>query len=183
MQAADLVEMMLTMPTVVDRRFEAIVFDWHEVPAHDADASEVRSLVESLCSAGMDMVVVAGEADVRDVDDQLQARPSGPGRLYVCLNGASDAFVVDASGPRLVTGDAEHAEIDVTDRSGSVRWALSMLKRSGIAASQILVVGEGLGSYGRDLSRFAELLRDQLDRRVRGEPPVIDDDPAWTLTA
>ena len=287
--------MTVTIQKAIDRRFEAIVFDWDgtAVPDHAADPSEVRSLVESLCAAGMDMVVVSG-THVGNVDGQLRARPTGPGRLYMCLNQGSEAFVVDASGPRpleqrralpeenealdraaavaierlearglhaevvsrspnrrridlvppderidglsevveiaraaafeagladpCVTSDAKHVEIGLTDRSDSARWAFGRLRRSGIAASQVLIGGDEFGplggqqgsdslmlvdearkavavtvgrepegvpprvvSLGGGPPRFVELLEDQLERRTRGELPLIDAEPGWTL--
>jgi trehalose/maltose hydrolase-like predicted phosphorylase len=306
-------------PQRLARRFEAIVFDWDgtAVPDRSADASVIRELVEALSKAGMDLVVVSG-THVGNVDRQLHARPRGPGRLYLCLNRGSEAFVVDRFGPMLgerrealpeedraldhatalvvdrlsrrrltvevisqrlnrrkidlipgddwrdppkarideliaavdarlreagidglpevvriaraaaleagipdprVTSDAKHVEIGLTDKSDSARWAFERLRRSGIAPSQVLVAGDEFGplggvpgsdsfmlideaasasafSVGREPSgvpatvvalgggpeRFVEVLRDQLDRRARGESPEIDADPAWTLT-
>ena len=65
----------------VDRRFEAVVFDWDgtAVPDRSADAAELRALVEELCALGLDLVVITG-THVGNVDGQLQARPDGPGR-------------------------------------------------------------------------------------------------------
>jgi trehalose/maltose hydrolase-like predicted phosphorylase len=78
---------------VLDRRFEAVVFDWDgtAVPDRGADASELRALVEELCAHGLDLVVVTG-THVRNVDDQLRARPRGPGRLYFCVNRGSEVY-------------------------------------------------------------------------------------------
>jgi trehalose/maltose hydrolase-like predicted phosphorylase len=91
------------MPAELARRFEAIVFDWDgtAVPDRAADASGVRTLVEALCAAGLELVVVSG-THLGNVDGQLHARPTGPGHLYLCLNRGSESFVVERSGPRLV---------------------------------------------------------------------------------
>src|SRR5207344_3259554 len=71
----------------LDRRFEAVVFDWDgtAVPDRHSDASEVRGAIEELCAQGMDFAVVTG-THIGNVDAQLRARPGGPGRLYLCLN-------------------------------------------------------------------------------------------------
>src|SRR5512133_3717622 len=85
------------------RRFEAIVFDWDgtAVPDREADASSLRALVEELCAAGLHLAVVTG-THIGNVDGQLCARPSGPGRLYLCLNRGSEVFVVGEKGPQLL---------------------------------------------------------------------------------
>ena len=101
----------------LQRRFEAIVFDWDgtAVPDRQADASALRRLVESLCAAGMHLAVVTG-THIGNVDDQLRARPKGPGRLYFCLNRGSEVFVLTADGPELVerreATTAEDAALD-----------------------------------------------------------------------
>jgi trehalose/maltose hydrolase-like predicted phosphorylase len=91
-------------PGALARRFEAIVFDWDgtAVPDRQSDASDVRSLVERLCAAGVDVAVVSG-THVDNVDGQLRARPEGPGRLLLALNRGSELFEVDEHGPRVVT--------------------------------------------------------------------------------
>ena len=88
-----------TLPRALDRRFEAVVFDWDgtAVPDRQADATRLRELVEALTAHGMDLAVVTG-THVQNVDDQLAARPQGPGRLYLCMNRGSEVFVADADG-------------------------------------------------------------------------------------
>ena len=46
----------------LDRRFEAVVFDWDgtAVPDREADASVLRELVEELCALGLDLAVITG---------------------------------------------------------------------------------------------------------------------------
>jgi trehalose/maltose hydrolase-like predicted phosphorylase len=87
----------------LDRRFEALVFDWDgtAVPDRAADAADVRELVEELCALGMEIYVVSG-THVDNVDGQLRARPTGPGRLHLCLNRGSEIFRVDEHGVELV---------------------------------------------------------------------------------
>ncbi|MGZ6896288.1 MAG: glycosyl hydrolase family 65 protein [Acidimicrobiia bacterium] len=87
----------------LDRRFEAIVFDWDgtAVPDRRADAGSVRELVEALCAAGVEVAVVSG-THVGNVDGQLGARPPAPGRLVLALNRGSQVYEVDTTGPHLV---------------------------------------------------------------------------------
>jgi len=106
-----------TLPAALDRRFEAVVFDWDgtAVPDRQADATGLRELVEALTAQGMDLAVVTG-THVHNVDDQLGARPQGPGRLYLCMNRGSEVFVAEPDGLRLVAHrDATPAEDDALD--------------------------------------------------------------------
>ncbi len=92
-----------TVHPALDRRFEAVLFDWDgtAVPDRSADASAVREAIEALCASGMDAAVVTG-THIGNVDGQLGARPAGPGRLYLCLNRGSEVFLVVERGPELV---------------------------------------------------------------------------------
>ena len=91
------------LPAPLERRFEAIVFDWDgtAVPDRDADASRARELIERLCACGVDVVVVSG-THVGNVDGQLMARPNGPGRLLMALNRGSEVFEVGPDGPVVI---------------------------------------------------------------------------------
>ncbi|MGZ6045222.1 MAG: glycosyl hydrolase family 65 protein [Isosphaeraceae bacterium] len=93
----------LQLPPQLNRRFEAIVLDWHGTAVADehSDARRVRSLVETLCTAGMHVAVVSGTS-MEEVDSQLQARPSGPGRLFLCVSGGSEVFLVGSNGVQLM---------------------------------------------------------------------------------
>lgn len=111
-----------------DRTYEAIVFDWDgtAVPDRSADASPVRERVEALAAAGVHVAVVSG-THVGNVDGQLKARPSGPGRLYLCCNRGSEVFAVDAGGPSLLWRRTATPEEDAAlDRAaGAVVAALA----------------------------------------------------------
>ena len=87
------------LPPALDRRFEAVVFDWDgtAVPDRSADASRLRELVEELCGLGLELAVITG-THVGNVDGQLGARPAGPGRLLLCVNRGSEVFQADADG-------------------------------------------------------------------------------------
>ena len=98
------------LPPSLDRRFEAVVFDWDgtAVPDRSADASELRALVEELSALGLDLIVVTG-THVGNVDGQLGARPTGPGRLYFCVNRGSEVYAASPDGPRARRGPAGDA--------------------------------------------------------------------------
>jgi trehalose/maltose hydrolase-like predicted phosphorylase len=91
------------LPAELDRRFEAVVFDWDgtAVPDRKADAMQLRNLVEELCGLGLEVAVVTG-THVGNVDGQLAARPHGPGRLYLCVNRGSEVYCADEEGVRLL---------------------------------------------------------------------------------
>jgi len=91
------------LPAELDRRFEAVVFDWDgtAVPDRSAEAGALRELVEELSALGFDLGVVTG-THVGNVDGQLQARPAGPGRLFLCVNRGSEVFRADPGGLELV---------------------------------------------------------------------------------
>lgn len=126
-----------TLPAALRRRFEAVVFDWDgtAVPDRTADAAELRTLVEELCALGLDLAVVTG-THVGNVDDQLRARPAGPGRLLLCANRGSEVFEVGADGPALlhrrVATPAEDAALDAAAAA-----ALAELGRRGVAGELV----------------------------------------------
>ncbi len=93
----------LQLPPALDRRFEAVIFDWDgtAVPDRSADATELRELIEELCALGLDLIVITG-THVGNVDDQLRARPEGPGRLYFCVNRGSEVFAANQAGLELL---------------------------------------------------------------------------------
>ncbi|HUP31620.1 MAG TPA: glycosyl hydrolase family 65 protein [Gaiellaceae bacterium] len=87
----------------LDRRFEAAVFDWDgtAVPDRRTSAFRLRLLVEKLSRAGFHIVVVSG-TNLANVDGQLRARPTGPGRLLLCLSRGSEVFSIGPAGPELI---------------------------------------------------------------------------------
>ncbi len=104
--------------TALDRRFEAVVFDWDgtAVPDRRADVGVLRATIEELCALGMHVAIVSG-TDLGHIDGQLGARPGGPGSLWFALDRGSTVYAVDRSGPHLVdrrrATPAEERALDV----------------------------------------------------------------------
>ena len=122
------------LPSALDRRFEAVVFDWDgtAVPDRLADARALRNLVEELCSLGLDLAVITG-THVGNVDDQLRARPAGPGHLYFCVNRGSEVFQADEEGlHELHRREATPAEDAALDSAAAA--TVAELERRGVAA-------------------------------------------------
>ena len=170
---------------LLDRRVETVVFDWDGTAVADrqSDASSIKSLVERLCSLGVDLAVVSG-TNVENVDGQLRARPDGPGRLYICANRGSEVFIADPRGVRCVfrrtASTQEDAALDAATTA-----TLDRLRTRGLHAE---VVSERLNRRKIDLipdpawsdppkSQIDELLAEvetRLGARgVRGLPDVI----------
>jgi phosphoglycolate phosphatase-like HAD superfamily hydrolase len=101
----------------IDRVFGAVLFDWDGTAVIDrrADASALRALVEQLCARGVQLAVASG-THLGNVDDQLRARPAGPGHLYVSANRGSELWRIGPDGPSLVerreTRAGEDAALD-----------------------------------------------------------------------
>ena len=126
---------MTSLSTDVDRRFESCIADWDGtmVPDRRADAGRVRQLIEALCAYGFDFVVITG-THVENVDTQLHARPSGPGRLLFCVNRGSEVFECGSTGPQLLTRRIatpdENAQLD-----RAAMLTVDRLKKSGVDAT------------------------------------------------
>ncbi len=86
-----------------DETYEALVFDWDGtvVPDRHTDAKGSRTRVEALSDAGVHTFIVGG-THVENVDRQLQARPRGRGRLFLCCNRGSEVFEVNGQGTQLL---------------------------------------------------------------------------------
>ena len=154
------------LPARLDRRFEAIVFDWDgtAVPDRQADAGAVRDAIEALCALGMQIAVISG-THAGNVDGQLRARPAGPGSLHLLLNRGSEVFRVGEHGPeRIFARVATDAEEDALDRAAEL--AVERLAAQGLRAE---IVSQRLNRRKIDLipepewadppkARIAELL-------------------------
>ena len=132
--AGDAQAQRLAFPQELGRRFEAVVFDWDGTAVADrqANAEELRGLVERLSALGLDLLVVTG-THVGNVDSQLGARPAGPGRLMYCVNRGSEVYEADASGVRLVRRrDATDDEDSALDAAAAA--TVGVLEERGIHA-------------------------------------------------
>ncbi len=125
------------LPVELDRRFEAVIFDWDGTAVTDraADGTAARRVIEALCNLGFDVAVVTG-TNIKNVDPQLAARPSGPGGLHLCLNRGSEVFSVGPSGPQLVwrreATDAEERALDE-----AARLSIERLGKVGLRAEVV----------------------------------------------
>ena len=137
----------------LDRRFEAVVFDWDgtAVPDRAADATNLRSVIEPLCAHGMEVVVVTG-THVGNVDGQLGARPRGPGRLHLCVNRGSEVFRVDEQGVELVHRREETVE-EGTALTAAAEATVAELAHRGLRAE---IVSQRLNRRKIDLIPEAE---------------------------
>jgi trehalose/maltose hydrolase-like predicted phosphorylase len=165
----------VALPQALDRRFEAFLFDWDgtAVPDRRASAVPLRERLEALCALGAHAVIVSG-TNLENVDGQLRARPSGPGRLYLCLNRGSEVFRVGEGGPRLVhRREATPEEDGALTRAAAI--ALERLAARGLHAE---VVSARLNRRKIDLipepewadppkARIAELVEAVEDRLAR----------------
>jgi trehalose/maltose hydrolase-like predicted phosphorylase len=161
-------------PPALDRRFEAVVFDWDGTAVSDrgADAGELRRLVEQLCERGFDLVAVT-ETDVGNVDGQLGARPGGAGRLFFCVNRGSEVYAAGKDGLELLyRREATPAEEEALD--AAARATVEELGSRGVTAA---VVSQRLNRRKIDLipepewedpprARLSELL-DAVQNRLR----------------
>ena len=102
----------------LDRRFEAVVFDWDgtAVPDREADASALRELVEELCALGLDLAVISGTPTSGTSTASCAPVRPGPGRLHFLVNRGSEVFRASSQGLDLLyrreaTGD-ENAALD-----------------------------------------------------------------------
>jgi trehalose/maltose hydrolase-like predicted phosphorylase len=159
----------------LDRRFEALVFDWDgtAVPDRGADAGAVRAGVEAACVLGLEVAVVSG-THAGNIDGQLQARARGPGELHLLLNRGSEVFRAGANGVELLqrrtASEAQEAALD--------RAAELAVGRLGARGLEARIVSRRLNRRKIDLipteewadppkARIAELLA-AVQARLRG---------------
>ena len=141
------------MEMTLDRRFEACVADWDGtlVPNRHADAGRVRQVIEALCAHGFDVAIITG-THVENVDGQLRARPSGPGRLLLCVNRGSEVFECRHDGPELITRRIATPEEDAQlDRAAAL--TVDRLRARGLEAT---IVAQRLNRRKIDIIPLAE---------------------------
>jgi len=147
---------------LVDSTFDAVICRWvGTAVAHlSADAGPLRAVIAAACAAGMHVFVVSDDP-LDDVDGQLRARPGGPGRLHLCVDGGAAVFEVTGRGP-----EQRWCRSGTGSGPASVRWASNWLARRGITGRLVLIVGSELGSVGRAPSRDSWMLVPELARAV-----------------
>jgi hypothetical protein len=121
----------------LDRRFGAIMFDWDgtAVPDRKADASVLRHLLETLCGLGCHLVITSG-THLENVDDQLGARPRGPGRLLIDSNRGSEIWEIALDGPVLrERREPRPGENEALDRAAGV--TVAALASRGLAVGEV----------------------------------------------
>ena len=135
-------------------------------PAGGSSARAARRAVERLSRLGVDFVVVSSCGPTQ-VDRRLRARPAGPGELHLSGPGGFEVLGVGPAGPRLihrVSAAARPAEIGLTGRSESMRWALDRLAGRGIGPGLLLIAGREFGSAAGVARGDAGLLRPEASR-------------------
>jgi trehalose/maltose hydrolase-like predicted phosphorylase len=150
-----------------DTTFEAVVVDWDGMirAGRSADTSALGARVEALCRAGVHVFVVSAR-DARVVDDELRARPRGPGALHVCAQDGAAVVAVDPSGPAEVWRRAGRDELHApcaTAATDAACWARHWLEERGITGRLVLVALGGDGATSRSVARP---LLEQFDRAV-----------------
>ena len=95
--------MMSTSTSAELARQEALIFDWDGTAVTDrsADTGHLRALIVEASRLGLDLAVVTG-THVENIDEQLGARPAGPGELHMLVNRGSETFRVEPDGLVLV---------------------------------------------------------------------------------
>jgi trehalose/maltose hydrolase-like predicted phosphorylase len=158
----------MTVPARVDRRFEAVVFDWDAAAdGRPDDAERLRTLVARLSAAGLDLAV-ATRRPVDAVAADLAGREYGPGRVFVHL--PPPTGMVEATGSGLVPVRTANG----VAAFGAQEWFMRHLWTRGVHSNSVLVTAD-------DLSMLGPILEDQLRRREEGELPVVDPPGAWRV--
>jgi trehalose/maltose hydrolase-like predicted phosphorylase len=136
------------LPAELDRRFEALIFDWDGTAVTDraSDAVAVRTAVERACALGLDVAVVSG-THLGNIDGQLGARPRGSGELHLLLNRGSEVFRAGADEVELLVRlSASEAEEVALDRAAAL--TVERLSARGVEAR---IVSQGLNRRKIDL--------------------------------
>ena len=121
----------------LNRRFRAIMFDWDgtAVPDRRADASILRDFLERLSRLGCHLVITSG-THLENVDDQLGARPAGPGRLFIDSNRGSEIWEVRQDGAVLrERRESRPGENEALDRAAAA--TVAALASRGIAIGEV----------------------------------------------
>jgi hypothetical protein len=113
------------------------MFDWDgtAVPDRRADASILRDLLERLSRLGCHLVITSG-THLENVDDQLGARPAGPGRLFIDSNRGSEIWEVRQDGAVLrERRESRPGENEALDRAAAA--TVAALASRGLAIGEV----------------------------------------------
>jgi trehalose/maltose hydrolase-like predicted phosphorylase len=189
---------------LLGRTFDAVVFDWDAVAASGgcAEAPALRSRVEALCEVAVHVFVLS-DSELGDVDRGLGARPSGPGRLHLCVRGGAEVFEVTRAGPAAVPDVDPEVWLARQGITGALVLVAvgglgpaggpGALGRSRSVPERATVVSFGsLGEAPRDdpdgvlhlpggVASLVEVLDEQLRRRRERRVPHVDEDPCWVI--
>ncbi|HKH79836.1 MAG TPA: hypothetical protein VJ996_07430, partial [Solirubrobacteraceae bacterium] len=141
------------LPAELDRRFEALIFDWDgtAVPDRTADAGALRAAVETASALGLELAVVSG-THLGNIDRQLAARPRGPGELHLLLNRGSEVFRASAAGVDL----AMRRTASATQEVALDRAAALTVERLGACGLEARIVSQRLNRRKIDLIPTSE---------------------------
>jgi trehalose/maltose hydrolase-like predicted phosphorylase len=177
----------------LDRRFEATILDWQwiVVDGPNVDVDALRATVEDLSRFGFDLAVVA-PLSADELDRQLGARPDGPGRLLLCVDGGSAIFEAGPHGLELQhRWDGAASAIGTASQSSAANWVLADLWARGIAPASVFVAGDfdvpdgavrHRGTPSGEADAFRRFLNDQLHRRLSRDLPEATAAAEWRLT-
>ncbi len=166
---------------------------WHDPPKAEIErlATAVTARLHDLGVAGLPEVVAIARAaavdaglldarvtsDAKHVEIGLTDKADSSHWLFESLRG------VGINGGLVLIGGDEFGPL------GGVPGSDSFMVSEDAARSTVVSVGvEPAGvptpvvHLGGGPDRFVALLRDQLDRRMRGDVPDVDEDPAWAVT-
>ncbi len=151
------------LPSPLNRRFEAVIFDGHLATAATAD--RLRNMLDCLSAAGMQVCGMpeseAGDISdrVRCLMDQLWAIGLGPGLVLILGDDFGIKDVPGRDAAMLVTEAARSTAVSLGVEPDGVR--------------------PGVIRLGGGPEMFLRLLEDQIQRRRDRAVPEIDADPAW----
>lgn len=190
--AASVGERRTAMPA--ERRHEAIVV----IGDLSGASPGVAEAITELCASAT-VIGVVGSVAVEELIEAFSGVDVGAGLLLLATTRDTWCAVVDRSGPRLVQREPteEPGAVAFTGDEGSAaQWVMGELWLRGIGVRNTLFVdgrapspvAQRDGSLVADprdvpiaVADPASVLRDQCERRQRGELPWIDPDPGWDL--
>ena len=175
-------------PSPPDVSFEGILIGWDDVAgmADGAGTELVGRRLEALVRVGVDLVVVT-TSSIEALDQDLSARPEGPGRLWAVAGPRQDRYEMTATGAAPMAPDSL---ADSAEGNRARDQLLGSLRSRGLGERLVLVLGRVRAGSGwssatiwlpGDADGLLAVLDDQLDRRLQGRVPGRDDDPSWAI--